>query len=78
MIVDVAAPAETRLDLFAEGPTAQWALPVPEPIGGALPGHKRFAFELDGLPPGASDQGAPITLTAATPQHAIEVVVRLD
>jgi hypothetical protein len=53
-------------------------LPVPEPIGGALPGHKRFAFELDGLPPGASDRGAPITLTAATPQHAIEVVIRLD
>jgi len=78
VVVDIAAPAETPLDLFAEGPTAQWALPVPEPIGGALPGHKRFAFELDGLPPGASDRGASITLTAATPQHAIEVVVRLD
>ena len=30
VVVDVAAPA--GVDLFAEGPTPQWALPVPTPI----------------------------------------------
>jgi DsbC/DsbD-like thiol-disulfide interchange protein len=78
VIVDVVVPAQSAVELFAEGPTAQWALPLPEPVAGALPGHKRFAFELDGLPPGASEESAPLTLTAVTPEHAIEVVVRLD
>jgi DsbC/DsbD-like thiol-disulfide interchange protein len=78
VVVDLVVPAQSGVELFAEGPTDQWALPVPEPVGGALPGHKRFAFDLDGLPPGASEEGAPLTLTAVTPEHAIEVVVRLD
>jgi len=39
---------------------------------------KRFAFELDGLPPGASDRGALLTLTATTPGAAVEVAIRLD
>jgi DsbC/DsbD-like thiol-disulfide interchange protein len=76
--VDVAAPGQDRIELFAEGPTTQWALPVPEPVGGAPPGQQRFVFDLDGLPTGTSDHGAPLTLTAVTPQHTIEVVVRLD
>ena len=50
--VDVAAPAGAPVVLFAEGPTAQWALPLPEPVAGAPAGLQRFAFELDGLPPG--------------------------
>ena len=50
--VDVAAPAGTTPVLLAEGPTAQWALPLPEPVGGAPAGLQRFAFVLDGLPPG--------------------------
>ena len=32
------------IDLFAEGPTPDWALPVPEPIAGAPAGLQRFAF----------------------------------
>src|SRR4051812_4142589 len=36
--VDVAAPAGAPLVLFAEGPTAQWALPLPEPVAGAPAG----------------------------------------
>ena len=65
-MVDVAAPSDA-VDLFAEGPTAQWALPVPTKIDGAPTGQQRFAFELDGLPPGESDRGALLTLTATTP-----------
>ena len=30
VIVDVAAPAGAEVDLFAEGPTPDWALPVPD------------------------------------------------
>jgi DsbC/DsbD-like thiol-disulfide interchange protein len=78
VIVDVAAPAGVPLALFAEGPTAEWALPVPMAIDGAPPGQQRFAFELDGAPPGAKYEGAAITLTAVAGAQAIEVVTRLD
>jgi DsbC/DsbD-like thiol-disulfide interchange protein len=77
VLVDVAAPSDA-VDLFAEGPTAQWALPLPAKVDGAPAGHQRFAFELDGLPPGASDRGALLTLTATTPGDAVEVAIRLD
>ena len=47
-------------------------------VDGAPAGQQRFAFELDGLPPGASDQGALLTLTATTADDAVEVATRLD
>src|SRR5262245_58737840 len=78
VIVDVAAPAGTRVALFAEGPTPDWALPVPKAIDGAPAGLQRFAFALDGAPPGATYDGAPIALTAVAGNIAIEVVTRLD
>jgi DsbC/DsbD-like thiol-disulfide interchange protein len=78
VLVDIAAPGGGPVDLFAEGPTPHWALPVPEPVGGAPPGLQRCAFELDGLPPGESDRNAVITLTAVAPGHAIEVAIRVD
>jgi DsbC/DsbD-like thiol-disulfide interchange protein len=77
VVVDVAAPSDS-VDLFVEGPTAQWALPVPTKIDGAPAGQQRFAFELDGLPPGESDRGALLTLTATTPGGSVEVAIRLD
>jgi len=76
VLVDVVGSG--AVDLFAEGPTPQWALPLPTKIDGAPAGQQRFAFELDGLPPGASDQGALLTLTATTADDAIEVAIRLD
>jgi DsbC/DsbD-like thiol-disulfide interchange protein len=78
VIVDVAAPAGVTVDLFAEGPTPQWALPVPEPVKDAPAGLRRFAFEIDGVPPGASDRGALLTLTAVGSGQAIEVEAPLD
>jgi DsbC/DsbD-like thiol-disulfide interchange protein len=78
VVVDVAASAGTAIDLFAEGPTPDWALPLPTPIAGAGAGLQRFAFDLDGVPPGEKYQGAPITLTAVAGDEAIEVVTRLD
>jgi DsbC/DsbD-like thiol-disulfide interchange protein len=73
MIVDVAAPPDAKVELFAEGPTPDWALPIPSPVAGAPAGLRRFAFDLDGLPPGASPKGAKLRLTAATEDAAIEV-----
>jgi DsbC/DsbD-like thiol-disulfide interchange protein len=78
VLVDVAAPAVRNVDLFAEGPTAEWALPLPQPVEGPSVGVKRFMFELDGLPPGATAAGAAVRLTAVSTTSAIEVVAHLD
>jgi len=78
VIVDVAAPADGPVDLFAEGPTPDWALPVPEPATGAPAGLQRFAFALDGLPPGARADGALLTFTLVAPSGAVEVSTHLD
>jgi DsbC/DsbD-like thiol-disulfide interchange protein len=78
IVVEVAAPAGAAVELFAEGPSPDWALPVPQPIAGAPSGLQRFAFDIDGVPPGASAKGAVLKLTAATTEAAIEVTTRLD
>ena len=78
VLVDVAAPAGEAVALFAEGPTPEWALPVPTPVAGAPAGLQRFAFELDGAPPGQGYDGIAITLTASAGSSAIEVATRLD
>ena len=78
VIVDVAAPAGARVTLFAEGPTPDWALPVPKAVDGAPAGLQRFAFALEGAPPGVTYEGIPIALTAVASNIAIEVVTRLD
>ncbi len=65
-------------DLFAEGPTPAWALPLPAAIAGAPAGLQRFVFALDGAPPGAKLAGAQLTLTAVAAAQAIEVATRLD
>ena len=78
VVVDVAAPAADPVELFAEGPTSDWALPLPEPVSAAPAGLRRFAFELDGLPPGAKADGAVLTLTLVAGDHALEVNAKLD
>jgi DsbC/DsbD-like thiol-disulfide interchange protein len=78
IVVDVAAPSGAPVTLFAEGPTQEWALPLPEPIAGAPAGQQRFAFELDGLPPGGTASGAMLRLTAVSGDHAVEALFRLD
>jgi DsbC/DsbD-like thiol-disulfide interchange protein len=78
IVVDVAAPESGPIDLFAEGPTPDWALPVPESAPGAPAGLHRFVFVLDGVPPGATADGAVITLTLVSGTSAIEVSTHLD
>jgi DsbC/DsbD-like thiol-disulfide interchange protein len=76
--VEVAAPAGAPVVLFAEGPTPDWALPLPELDGPATGKSRRFTFDLDGLPPGAQATGAALTLTAVSGEDAIEVPAHLD
>ena len=78
ILVDVAAPAGRPVELFVEGPTPDWALPLPQPIAGAPAGVTRFAFDLAGLPSDAKTEGAVLTLTAVAGDRAIEVTTRLD
>ncbi len=78
VIVDMTAPEHVKIDLFAEGPSPDWALPLPVAAPGAPAGQRRFTFELDGLPPGAKADGAVLTLTAVGESGAIEVKAALD
>jgi DsbC/DsbD-like thiol-disulfide interchange protein len=79
VVVEVAAPEGTPVDLLVEGPTPYWALPLPEPTApGSASGMRRFTFDLDGLPPGAHADGATLTFTAVSPEEAIEVGADLD
>jgi DsbC/DsbD-like thiol-disulfide interchange protein len=78
IIVDVAAPKPASVDLFVEGPTPNWALPLPEPVAGAPAGAQRFAFALDGVPGDAKTEGAVLTLTAVAGEAAVEVTYRLE
>jgi len=78
VLVDIVAPPGASVDLFAEGPTDQWALPLPVAVDGAASGLQRFMFELDGAPPGAKYEGALLSLTAVTDGDAIEVPIHLD
>jgi len=77
--VDVAAPAGQPVALFVEGPTPQWALPIPKPANATQAGRAQFSFELDGLPPGVDPKGKfDLTFTVVTGEHAVEVKTRLD
>lgn len=77
--VDLAMPVGQAVELFVEGPTPDWALPIPTPAQGAPAGHAHFAFELDGLPPGVDPKGNfELTFTVVTGERAQEVKTRLD
>jgi DsbC/DsbD-like thiol-disulfide interchange protein len=77
VVVEVSAAKDAEVGLFVEGPTADWALPLPEPSGVDGELH-RFTFDLDGMPTGAQAQGATLTFTAVSGDDAIEVPVHLD
>jgi len=78
VIVDVTAPAGMNIDLFAEGPAPQWSLPLPEPVDNGPDGVRRFAFAVDGVPPGSRIEGALLKLTLVAEGEAIEVTTHLD
>jgi DsbC/DsbD-like thiol-disulfide interchange protein len=79
-LVDVDLPASGKpTTLLVEGPSAEWALPIPMPAQGAPAGRLHYGFELDGLPPGV-DPKAPfeLTFTVVDSDRAIEVKTHLD
>jgi DsbC/DsbD-like thiol-disulfide interchange protein len=79
VLVDLVAPTGQPVELFVEGPTAEWALPIPKPAQGAPPGRQHFSFELDGLPPGVDPKGPfELTFTIVKGDRATEVKTHLD
>jgi DsbC/DsbD-like thiol-disulfide interchange protein len=79
VMVDFKAPSGAPANLFVEGPSPEWALPIPKPAPGAPEGHRQFGFELDGLPPGVDPKGQfELTFTVVEGGRAIEVTTHLD
>ncbi len=48
IVVDVAVPEGRSVELFAEGPAADWALPVPTPIEARPRASSASFLEIDG------------------------------
>lgn len=80
VMLDLPAQPNESVTVFAEGPTPEWALPIPKPAQGAPAGRRHFSFELDGLPPGVDPNKGPfdLTFTVIEGQRAYEVTSRLD
>jgi DsbC/DsbD-like thiol-disulfide interchange protein len=73
---DGGAAAEPR-DVLVEGPTSDWALPVPTRVGGE-PGSEVWRFELDGIPRDAKLEGAELRFTLRLGDLVVEQKVTLD
>ena len=78
VLVDVISPDARNVNLFVEGPTPDWGLPVPKLLDHGPPGVKRFAFELDGVPPGINPEGAALKLTLVSGEHSYEFNINLE
>jgi DsbC/DsbD-like thiol-disulfide interchange protein len=78
VLVDVVTPDTKEVNLFVEGPTPDWSLPVPDLLEHSPTGVKRFAFELDGLPPGADPEGAALKFTLAGGDRSYEFNINLE
>ena len=79
VLIDVAASPEAGdINLFVEGPTPDWSLPVPKLLEHSPPGVKRFSFELDGMPPGTNPEGAALKLTLVGGERSYEFNTNLN
>jgi DsbC/DsbD-like thiol-disulfide interchange protein len=78
VLVDVIGPEAKEVSLFVEGPTPDWSLPVPELVEQGPPGVKRFAFTLDGVPPGTNPEGAALKLTLVGGDRSYEFNINLE
>jgi DsbC/DsbD-like thiol-disulfide interchange protein len=78
VLIDVLSPDARTVNLFVEGPTPDWALPVPKLVEHGPPGIRRFSFELDGVPPGVNPEGAALKLTLVGGDRSYEFNINLD
>jgi DsbC/DsbD-like thiol-disulfide interchange protein len=78
VLVDVVSPGDKDVSLFVEGPTPDWGLPVPKLLEHGPPGVKRFAFDLDGVPPGVNPDGAALKLTLVGGDRSYEFNINLN
>jgi DsbC/DsbD-like thiol-disulfide interchange protein len=76
-LIEVAVPVGKPFDLFAEGPSDEWALPLPKRIE-ASNGRARFAIPIDGAPAGGGPTPSKLRLTLVAGSEAVEVVAPLD
>ena len=77
VLVTASVPPGSKSDLFAEGPSAEWLLPVPEKFS-AEAALVRFVFPLEGAPTGTAPIPPMLRLTLVAGERAIEVDVPLD
>jgi DsbC/DsbD-like thiol-disulfide interchange protein len=78
VLVDVVTPDARPVNLFVEGPTPDWGLPVPKLVENSPPGVKRFSLQLDGVPPGVNPDGAALKLTLVGGDRSYEFNINLD
>jgi DsbC/DsbD-like thiol-disulfide interchange protein len=78
VLIDVLSPDARTVSLFVEGPTPDWALPVPKLLEHSPPGVKRFAFDLEGVPPGINPEGAALKLTLVGGDRSYEFNINLQ
>jgi len=78
VLVDVLSPDARTVNLFVEGPTPDWSVPVPKLREPGPPGVKRFAFQLDGVPPGVNPEGAALKLTLVGGDRSYEFNINLE
>jgi len=78
VLVDVVSPDARPVYLLVEGPTPDWGLPVPKLLEHGPPGVKRFAFALDGVPPGVNPEGAALKFTLVSGDRAYEFNINLE
>jgi DsbC/DsbD-like thiol-disulfide interchange protein len=76
-LIEVAVAPGKPFDLFAEGPSSDWALPLPKLIH-QKDGRARFTLPLEGAPSGAGPTPAKLRLTLVSGDQAIESLVPLD
>lgn len=78
VLVDVVSSGDRDVGLFVEGPTPDWGLPVPKLLEHGPPGVKRFAFDLEGVPPGVNPDGAALKLTLVGGDRSYEFNINLE
>lgn len=76
--IDVVAPDDKEVSLFVEGPTPDWALPIPKLVKREPHNVQRFAFDLDGVPPGVNPEGAALKFTLVGSDRAYEFNTNLN